>query len=60
MNSYHQHHSKEANFSEILFNQIILNYGKYMIIVAGCMDCHTKQVRGEVGGEPYAGVILNL
>ncbi|MBI1221864.1 MAG: c-type cytochrome [Bacteroidetes bacterium] len=30
-------------------------YGEYMINASGCYDCHTKQVKGEFVGEPYAG-----
>lgn len=32
-----------------------LNYGKYMITAAGCMDCHTKQEQGKFVGELFAG-----
>jgi len=32
-----------------------INYGKYMITAAGCMDCHTKQDKGKFVGEFYAG-----
>lgn len=32
-----------------------LAYGAYMINVAGCGVCHTKQERGKITGEPYAG-----
>ncbi|MBK7008712.1 MAG: c-type cytochrome [Saprospiraceae bacterium] len=46
---------KKPTFRKIPVQSDTLNYGKYMITAAGCMDCHTKQVRGEVVGDPYAG-----
>lgn len=30
-------------------------YGGYLANAAGCTECHTKQVQGNVVGEPYAG-----
>jgi mono/diheme cytochrome c family protein len=33
----------------------VLAYGKYMTTIAGCMECHTKQEKGKVVGEFYAG-----
>ncbi len=33
----------------------VLAYGKYMITASGCMECHTKQEKGKVVGEFYAG-----
>jgi len=30
-------------------------YGKYMITAANCFECHTKQDKGKVVGEPFAG-----
>lgn len=32
-----------------------LEYGAYMANAAGCNECHTKTVKGEVVGAPYAG-----
>lgn len=32
-----------------------LEYGRYMANAAGCNECHTKTVKGEVVGAPYAG-----
>jgi mono/diheme cytochrome c family protein len=32
-----------------------LAYGKYMTTAAVCGECHTKKVKGEVVGEPFAG-----
>jgi cytochrome c2 len=33
----------------------VVAYGKYMITASGCMECHTKQEKGKVVGEFYAG-----
>jgi mono/diheme cytochrome c family protein len=33
----------------------VLAYGAYMINAAGCHECHTKQEKGQVVGEPFAG-----
>jgi cytochrome c2 len=33
----------------------VVAYGKYMINAAGCHECHTKQEKGQIVGEPYAG-----
>lgn len=33
----------------------LLAYGKYITTAAGCGDCHTKQEKGSVVGEPFAG-----
>lgn len=30
-------------------------YGHYLVQIAGCMECHTKQVKGKVVGAPLAG-----
>lgn len=32
-----------------------VNYGKYLVTAAGCMDCHTRQEQGKFVGEPFAG-----
>lgn len=46
---------KKPTFSKIPAQSDKINYGKYMITAAGCMDCHTKQEKGEFVGELYAG-----
>ncbi len=46
---------KEPNFISIPEQSDKINYGKYMIAAAGCMDCHTKQEKGKFVGELYAG-----
>jgi mono/diheme cytochrome c family protein len=46
---------KKAIFSKIPQKSDKINYGKYIITAAGCMDCHTKQDKGKFVGEPYAG-----
>lgn len=33
----------------------IIDYGRYVITAAACMDCHTLIEKGEFVGEPYAG-----
>lgn len=33
----------------------IIAYGKYMATASGCMECHTKQEKGKMIGEPFAG-----
>lgn len=32
-----------------------INYGKYLVTAAACVDCHTKQEQGKFVGEQYAG-----
>jgi mono/diheme cytochrome c family protein len=32
-----------------------LAYGRYMVNAAGCAVCHTKQEKGKIVGEPFAG-----
>lgn len=32
-----------------------VEYGKYMITMASCSECHTKQEKGKIVGEPFAG-----
>lgn len=46
---------KKATFINIPQQSDKINYGKYMITAAGCMDCHTKSENGEFVGELYAG-----
>ena len=34
----------------------MINYGKYLVTMAGCIDCHTKDDKGQlVKGMEYAG-----
>lgn len=30
-------------------------YGRYLTTIAGCRECHTKQEKGKITGEPFAG-----
>lgn len=30
-------------------------YGHYLVQIAGCEECHTRQVKGKVAGQPFAG-----
>ena len=46
---------KKPAFSKIPQQSEKINYGKYMITAAGCIDCHTKQDKGKFVGELYAG-----
>lgn len=46
---------KKPSFTNVPPQSDKINYGKYMITAAGCMDCHTKQDKGKFVGEPYAG-----
>lgn len=46
---------KKATFTNIPQQSDKINYGKYMITAAGCMDCHTQSKNGEFVGELYAG-----
>jgi hypothetical protein len=32
-----------------------LAYGRYLTTIAGCRECHTKQEKGKITGEPFAG-----
>lgn len=32
-----------------------LAYGHYLVQIAGCQECHTKQEKGKVVGQPFAG-----
>jgi mono/diheme cytochrome c family protein len=45
----------KPNFTQIPPKNDKINYGKYMITASGCIDCHTKQEKGEFVGEHYAG-----
>lgn len=45
-----------AQFSDIPDKGNLVEYGKYITNMAGCIDCHTKQVRGKlVEGMHFAG-----
>ena len=33
----------------------IIDYGRYVVTAAACMDCHTRHEKGEFVGEPFAG-----
>ena len=46
---------KKAVFTEVPAVTDTLNYGRYMVTAAGCMDCHTKQDKGKFVGEFFAG-----
>lgn len=46
---------KKPSFTNVPQQSDKINYGKYMVTAAGCMDCHTKQDKGKFVGEPYAG-----
>lgn len=32
-----------------------LAYGRYLVAIAGCQECHTRQEKGKVVGQPFAG-----
>lgn len=32
-----------------------VEYGEYLVTIAACTECHTKQEQGKVVGQPYAG-----
>ncbi|NOT36600.1 MAG: c-type cytochrome [Saprospiraceae bacterium] len=46
---------KEPSLSKIPSQSDKINYGKYMITAASCIDCHTKQDKGKFVGPLYAG-----
>lgn len=46
---------KKAEMGKLPVDRNSLEYGKYMANAAGCNECHTKTVKGEVVGAPYAG-----
>lgn len=46
---------KKPTFSKIPSKSDKINYGKYMITAAACIDCHTKQEKGKFVGELYSG-----
>ncbi|MEX0769566.1 MAG: cytochrome c [Balneolaceae bacterium] len=46
---------READLKPRLSSENTLEYGKYLTTAAACSECHTKQVQGQVVGEPFAG-----
>ncbi|MCM4159947.1 cytochrome c [Antarcticibacterium flavum] len=46
---------KKATFSKRPPKEDRVKYGKYLVTAASCYDCHTKQVKGQFVGEPFAG-----
>lgn len=46
---------QKPSFSNIPERSDKVNYGKYLVTAAGCMDCHTKQDKGKFVGEFFAG-----
>ncbi len=46
---------EKANFQKRPESTNTIAYGKYMTTASGCRECHTKQVKGKVVGEEFAG-----
>lgn len=46
---------KKAQFMDMPPSTDVINYGKYLVTAAGCMDCHTNQDKGKFIGQPFAG-----
>lgn len=46
---------QEADLKPRPLKENTLEYGKYLTTAAACSECHTKQVQGQVVGEPFAG-----
>jgi mono/diheme cytochrome c family protein len=46
---------EKANLQKRPAKTDVVAYGKYMTTASGCMECHTKQEKGKVTGEFYAG-----
>lgn len=46
---------KKANLHPMPQSGDVKAYGKYLVTAAGCHECHTKQVKGEFVGKPFAG-----
>lgn len=46
---------QKAEMGKLPTDRNSLAYGEYMANAAGCNECHTKTVKGEVVGAPYAG-----
>lgn len=45
----------KANFSSMPSRSNSIEYGKYLVTAAACMDCHTRQEKGKFTGELFAG-----
>ncbi|KXK36557.1 MAG: cytochrome c [Saprospiraceae bacterium] len=46
---------QKANLSTMPSKSDMLAYGGYLVNAAGCKNCHTKEEKGKVVGEPFAG-----
>ncbi len=46
---------QKANLSTIPAKSDMLAYGRYIVTAAGCKNCHTKEEKGRVVGEEFAG-----
>ncbi|MGQ8336806.1 c-type cytochrome [Sunxiuqinia sp. A32] len=46
---------KKATFQKTPPKSNKIEYGKYLATAASCADCHTKQEKGKIVGEPFAG-----
>ncbi len=46
---------KKAELNPMPIPSDSLAYGKYLAVSSGCIECHTRQEKGEVVGEAYAG-----
>lgn len=46
---------KRASFIQRPPADDVVSYGKYLVTAAACIDCHTKQEKGEYVGELLAG-----
>lgn len=47
---------KKAHFTKLPAKTDVINYGKYITIAAGCMECHTKFEKGNlVAGSEFGG-----
>lgn len=46
---------KKAAFTKRPQKEDRINNGKYLVTSASCYDCHTKKVKGQFVGEPFAG-----
>lgn len=47
---------KKAEFTKLPPESDVINYGKYMTNASGCMECHTKDDKGQlIAGMEYGG-----
>lgn len=46
---------EKANLHKRPSQSDVIAYGKYMATAAACMECHTKQEKGKIVGESFAG-----